>query len=316
MARKKKDNIDENQIEMVVVERMDGSGPPELIISPRVPVHAVKTQDQVSNFITKNVLDAGEQLLELEKKGKIRSQIRTKVSFSYEGIDILAKKDFGLFDQEVHDAVVSLYLASNKFISPAMVYRAMTGKTNSESINADKLKEIEESIDKCMFSRLSIDASEEAAMYGYAEAVYSGNLLSAEKVSVIMGGHKVVAYKLLIEPLLYRYAKTCKQVTAVDIKLLDTPVKKTNDIIVLQGYLLRKVESMKSDRNCGRMILFDDIYKVLNVSKEQRVQTKRIRDSLYSILQYWIDNDYISRYETVMKGKGFYGITLFFSISQ
>lgn len=309
MPRKK--NIDENQIEMIIVEKIEGNGPAELVISPRVPEQAVKTKDNVSNFITQNMLDAGEQLLELEKKGRIKQQIRTKVSFSYEGIDIQTRKEFTLFDQEVHDAVVTLYLAENQIISPAMVYRAMTGKTNSEYIHEAKLKEIEESIDKCMFSKLSIDASEEAALYGYKQAIYSGALLAAEKVSVKMGGHKVIAYKIISEPLLYRYAKTCKQITTVDIKLLDTPITKTNDTIVLQGFLLRKIEQIKSDKKYNRIILFSDIYNVLNVSKEQRVQVKRIRGYVKEILDYWVEGNYISNYEIVMKGRSFHGITIY-----
>lgn len=310
MARKK--SVDENQIEMVVVEKQEGQAA-ELVIAPRVPAQAVKTKDPVSTFITQNMLDAGEQLLELEKSGgRLKRQIRTRVSFSYEGIDILARKEFNLFDQEVHDAVVSLWLAENQFISPAMVYRAMTGKTNSEFIHTKKLKEIEDSIDKCMFSKLSIDASEEAAAYGYEQAIYSGALLSAEKVSVKMGGKKVTAYRLLTEPLLYRYAKSCKQISAVDIKLLDTPVAKTNDTIVLQGYLLRKIESMKSDRYCERSIKYEDIYKALNITKEQRVQVGRIREYVKDILNFWIEKGYIKHFEMVMQGRSFKEIVIYF----
>ena len=97
MARR--NMIDENQIEMVVVERPNEKGPAELVISPKLPEKAVKTKDNVSSFITQNLLDAGEQLLEMEKGGRVKKQIRTKVTFSYEGIDILTKKEFTLFDQ-------------------------------------------------------------------------------------------------------------------------------------------------------------------------------------------------------------------------
>lgn len=309
MPRKKKS--DENQIEMVVVEKED-DGPAELIIFPKVPSQAVKTNDDVSNFITKNILDAGEQLLELERTGRIKRQIRTKVSFSYEGIDIQTRKEFTLFDQAVHDAVVSLYLAENRFISPAMVYRAMTGKTNAEYIKPEKLKEIEESIDKCIFSKLSIDATEEATAYGYKQAVYSGALLAAEKVSVLMGGHRIIAYNITTEPLLYRYAKAGRQITSVDIKLLDTPIKKTSDNIVLQEFIMRKIEAMKGDRNYDRMILFADIYDVLNISSEQRVQVKRVRGYVKEILDFWMEKKYISNYEIVTKGKSIHGVTFYF----
>lgn len=309
----RRNTIDENQIEMVVVERPNEKGPAELVISPKLPEKAVKTKDNVSSFITQNLLDAGEQLLEMEKGGRVKKQIRTKVTFSYEGIDILTKKEFTLFDQEVHDAVVTLFKAGNHFITSAMVYRAMTGKTNSEYIHPDKLKEIEESIDKCMFSKLVIDATEEAAYYGFEEAKYDGSLLSAEKMTIKMGGRRVAAYKILVEPLLYRYAKAGKQISAIDIKLLDTPVSKTNDIIVLQGFLLRKIEAMKSDRTADRIILYDDIYKIFGINEPQKVknQLQRIRKYMDTMLEYWKGEKYITDFIVNKKGKSYYSVTIY-----
>ena len=249
----------------------------------------------------------------MEKGGRVKKQIRTKVTFSYEGIDILTKKEFTLFDQEVHDAVVTLFKAGNHFITSAMVYRAMTGKTNSEYIHPDKLKEIEESIDKCMFSKLVIDATEEAAYYGFEEAKYDGSLLSAEKMTIKMGGRRVAAYKILVEPLLYRYAKAGKQISAIDIKLLDTPVSKTNDIIVLQGFLLRKIEAMKSDRTADRIILYDDIYKILGINEPQKVknQLQRIRKYMDTMLEYWKGEKYITDFIVNKKGKSYYSVTIY-----
>ena len=189
----------------------------------------------------------------------------------------------------------------------------MTGKTNSEYIHPDKLKEIEESIDKCMFSKLVIDATEEAAYYGFEEAKYDGSLLSAEKMTIKMGGRRVAAYKILVEPLLYRYAKAGKQISAIDIKLLDTPVSKTNDIIVLQGFLLRKIEAMKSDRTADRIILYDDIYKIFGINEPQKVknQLQRIRKYMDTMLEYWKGEKYITDFIVNKKGKSYYSLTIY-----
>ena len=119
MARR--NMIDENQIEMVVVERPNEKGPAELVISPKLPEKAVKTKDNVSSFITQNLLDAGEQLLEMEKGGRVKKQIRTKVTFSYEGIDILTKKEFTIISPKpplgafffLHSRGTSLFLMSS-----------------------------------------------------------------------------------------------------------------------------------------------------------------------------------------------------------
>lgn len=186
-------------------------------------------------------------------------------------MDIQTKYGFTAFDQEVHDSVVSLYLAGNERFTPAMVYRAMTGKTDSEYVHESRVHEIEKSIDKIRFPQLKIDAGEEAIAFGYDQAYYSGNMLNADKVELKMGRSRVTGYRLLAAPLLYRYTKTSNQISAVDIKLLDTPVVKTEDIIVLQGFLLRKIESMEK-HNTERILFFDDIYEHLGAMEATRLK--------------------------------------------
>jgi hypothetical protein len=128
-----------------------------------------------------------------------------------------------------------------------------------------------------------------------------------------MGGRRVAAYKILVEPLLYRYAKAGKQISAIDIKLLDTPVSKTNDIIVLQGFLLRKIEAMKSDRTADRIILYDDIYKIFGINEPQKVknQLQRIRKYMDTMLEYWKGEKYITDFIVNKKGKSYYSVTIY-----
>ena len=128
-----------------------------------------------------------------------------------------------------------------------------------------------------------------------------------------MVGRRVAANKILVEPLLYRYAKPVKQISAIDIKLLDTPVSKTNDIIVLQGFLLRKIEAMKSDRTADRIILYDDIYKIFGINEPQKVknQLQRIRKYMDTMLEYWKGEKYITDFIVNKKGKSYYSVTIY-----
>ena len=134
-----------------------------------------------------------------------------------------------------------------------------------------------------------------------------------KKMTIKMGGRRVAAYKILVEPLLYRYAKAGKQISAIDIKLLDTPVSKTNDIIVLQGFLLRKIEAMKSDRTADRIILYDDIYKIFGINEPQKVknQLQRIRKYMDTMLEYWKGEKYITDFIVNKKGKSYYSVTIY-----
>ena len=57
MARR--NMIDENQIEMVVVERPNEKGPAELVISPKLPEKAVKLKLHCNIQIKKKELSSG-----------------------------------------------------------------------------------------------------------------------------------------------------------------------------------------------------------------------------------------------------------------
>ena len=304
--RKKK--VDQNQISFFEMESFQ---PPEVVITSKVPDSFVQTQDNVSNALTTDLMDESERILELEKKkGRKKSSYITKITITYEGVDIQNRYGFSAFDQEVHDSVVSLYLAGNEYITPAMVYRAMTGKTESEYVHDDRVQEIERSIDKCRFSQLKIDAVEEAKAFGYDQATYSGNMLNADKVEIKTGGHRVTGYKLLAEPLLYRYTKASNQISVVDIKLLATPITKTIDIIVLQGFLLRKIEAMKNV-NSERILYFSDIYEHLEAENATRQKKEKIRKFCKEILEFWIQKNYIKQYCFNNKGRVIHSITVF-----
>ena len=301
----RKKNVDLEQISLF---ELDSFQPPEVIVS-KVPEQYIQTQEKVSNLMTDELLMEGERILELEKKkGRKKSSYITKISFTYEGIDIQNRYGFTAFDQEVHDSIVSLYLAGNECFTPSMVYRAMTGKTDSEYVHESRVREIEESIDKIRFSQLKIDAGEEAEAFGYDQAFYSGNMINADKIELKMGRNRVTGYKLLAIPLLYRYTKESNQISAVDIKLLDTPVAKTEDTIVLQGYMLRKIESMKKN-NADRTLFFNDIYEHLNVVESTRQKKEKVRKAVKVILEFWIKKGYIKTYTYNKKGRAICSVT-------
>lgn len=293
------------EIQMIQEESHEGLMP----VSATVPKEMVKTKDRVSNMLVDNFLNEGEKVLQMEVRQSAKP-ITTKVTFSYEGVDIFAKQEFTSFDREVHDAVVSLMLAGNKVIAPSMVYRTMAGKTKSEYVTHEKIEEISRSIDKCMFSKIVIDASEEAKVYeNFESAQFSGNLISAEKMQVIINGQKVEAYKLLNPPILYRYATSKKQIAKIPMVLLDTPLNKTTEVIILQGYLLRRIEAMRSPR-VSNIILYETIYKALGAENASRQKKSNIRENVRVILQYWIEQNYIQSYVENNKGKMKYSISI------
>lgn len=279
------------------------------------PQNFLKTGDRISNNIVKG-FQAGKAVYKANKKTDNGVEpIITRVSFVYKNVDIYAPKDdddkgFTSLDKEVHDAVVSLYAAGNKVFSPAMVYRTMAGKGDAAFVPPDKLKEITASIYKCMSSIITIDTSEEALIYGL-ESMYSQNLIYAKAVTLKTKGWEVSAFMLIDEPLLYKYAKMKRQIFSVPLRVLDSPPSKTNDIIVLQGYLVRVVESLRRSGNkASSEILYSTLYELLDCQDAVKQKLQRIRDNVKSILNYWVDIEYISGFKENSKNRSKYSIEL------
>ena len=96
-----------------------------------------------------------------------------------------------------------------------------------------------------MFSHAVIDASQEAQLRGLDKARYDSNLLNAKRLTVSANGQTTEAIKILDTPILYDYAERRNQIGRFDVKLLDSPVNKTEENIVLDGYLRRRIDASK-----------------------------------------------------------------------
>lgn len=279
----------------------------------KIPSHLIKTKDKISNTIIDSFINQGEQSLKMEKAGATVKPITTKVTFTYEGVDIQARNEFTAFDREVHDSIVSLYISGNKIVTPSMVYRTMTGKTKTEFVNPSTIKEILKSIDKCLFSKIMIDATEELSQYNLTKAVFSGNLIYAKSVSLEFNGKLVNSYEILATPILYEYASEKNQLAKIPLKLLDTPLNKTKDTIVLQGYLIRRIESMKSPKSrTSNVILYETIYKFCKIETATRQKLERTRNDVKIMLDYWVQQGYISSYEETTQGRTKYSLIINF----
>lgn len=279
------------------------------------PGEFLKTGDRISNDIVKGFKE-GEAVYKASKQTPQGAEpIVTRVSFAYKNVDIFAPKDggdkgFTSLDKEVHDAVVSLYAAGNKVFSPAMVYRTMAGKSDSAFVPQEKIQEVTASIYKCMSSIITIDASEEAPIYGL-DAMYSQNLIYAKAVTLKTKGWEVNAFKLIDEPVLFKYAKLKRQVFAVPLRVLDTPPSKTNEVIVLQGYLVRIVEILRrSPSKSANTILYSTLYELLDCAGATKQKLQRIRNHVKAILDYWVKIGYIADYRETVRDRAKYSVEL------
>ena len=234
-----------------------------------------------------------------------KSPVYTLISIDIEemknqGVTIQGRRELRPYDQEVHDAITSQYVeGGNEYITDSMIFDTISGKEGA-TLNPKQREAISNAITKLMFSHVKIDASEEAKKFGLEKFVYDGYLLPAERVTVSLNGTITECIHLFRTPPLYDYAEKRKQIGRMDVKLLNSPVNKNEETIALQGYLYRRILSMKGSSKLSPTIKYDTIYKQLEITATSdgalRKKKLKVRETVKKILEFWKKEKFILGY--------------------
>lgn len=241
---------------------------------------------------------------------KAKKPVITSVSVDFEAIEgdiaITGRKRLDRYTQSVYQAIIALWNAGNEYMTIGMIYNTMTGNKDAK-LTPTQTEMIKDSINSLRCSVVNINASDEHNLKGYGavEASYSGNLIAAEFATVkVKGKHVDGAIKVFTSPILYRYAAAKKQIATGDITLLNAPINKTPENIVLIDYLRRRVDAMPNPRTENK-IKYAAIYDTLKLSGSDntvKVKKRRIREYIEKTLDYWKERGYIESYTEYYKG--------------
>lgn len=221
----------------------------------------------------------------------------------------LADKKFFYFLKAVIDSITSLKIAGNNYQSPQTVALAMNGyKENYERAGQEFLKQVEEAIEIGRHTWLKIDATNEAKAKGYnfQEVNFDGPLIPSYGLEVVdMNGQRVKAYEIFKEPILYSYASQKREIyiCSADMLALPKKLKLTVENVILQRYLIERIEGMKNPHNVlGPVILYETIYQVLGIQETSREYKRKTRDKVKKFLDNWKDLAYIKDYHEESQG--------------
>lgn len=288
-------------------------------ITTRKPENFLSPVDKVSNNAFEGLLNSNKPLaLAMEKKGS-KKPITVMVSINFDdmqGVTIRGRKELTPYDREVHDAIVTLYVVGgNDIITLQMIYRTITGDPNAR-LTAKQAEAISNSITKLMYSNITIDATEELkAYYGVDDFKYNGYLLTIERVIATVNNTVLDAIHVMRLPILYEYANYKDQIGRVDIKLLNTPVNKNEEVITLQNYLMRRILSIKNPNSIlSPSIVYDTIYEHLNITAPTqgalRKKKANIRKQIKTILTYWKKEGFITAFTENKRGQEVHSVTI------
>lgn len=286
-------------------------------IITKYPQSYIAPTDKISSLAFSGELNAQLQQLAMERRGS-KKQITTLVSIDFEklngAVQIRGRKELTAYDREVHDAIITLFVdGGNEYITPQMIYQAMTGNPKAY-LNPKQAEAISDSITKCMYSRVIINADEEAKAYGFEKFKYDGSLISGERVTATLNGNVLECLHLLRKPILYEYADKKNQIGRFDIKLLNSPINKTEEIITLQGYLYRRILSMKGSSTLSKTIVYETVYNQIGVEASSdgalRKKKNKVRGQIKSILDFWKQEGFILGYCENKRKTELYSVTI------
>lgn len=311
-------------------------------LSSVCPAKFVIPNNKLANTMTRGVIDIGKITLEESRRGA-KKLIETTCILTYEGdnVHLSGRQPFTEYDRNVYNAVSSLYVYGDQshVVTPAMVYRAMTGLTDSEKPTAGQLAAVTRSLDKMRFIRARIDCTAELQARRItlnSKQINGGEidtyLLTADAIKVQAGGQTVRAYRIIKTPILYEYAAAVKQVLTLPASVLDVKeisevtidgakkltigarLPNTESRILIKGYLIRRIEGMKGKNGLNNPViaLYDyqkdgetrqGLYSIAGKEDPTREEMRRTREDAEKMLAYWAATGYIKSFEAKTERK-------------
>lgn len=130
------------------------------------------------------------------------------------------------FDKAILNGVSSLLIAGTIYFTIPMLYRAMIGSENP-SMREEAVQTIRERLEFMRHSTITLDCTEEAAANFIKEGqnlqslTFSQYLLPMNRMNAVLNGREVEAYFLIDTPPLFQYASNKRQISLVDMDLLN-----------------------------------------------------------------------------------------------
>ncbi len=307
-----------------------------------LPENLIVANNKLANQMTrKGLVDFGEFSLIVSPQKKNRKPIETTVMLTYEGenVKLTGRQDITEFDRLVYNAIVTLYVSgsASHIMSPAMIYRAMTGQTNTENPSDQQIDAIINSIDKMRFIRARINCTLELQSRNISlnsaqidDGRIDTSLLMAKWIKVKAGGQIIDALFVMDVPIIYEYSAALKQVLTLPASMLDVKelsvmydenghkktvvttrsLPNTETRLLIKSYLLQRIELMKGKNNMNNPViaLYDyekggeihhGLYTKVGKQNASRAEMLRIREDAEKMLSYWKIVKHIKGFEIV-----------------
>ena len=221
--------------------------------------------------------------------------------------NITLTKEINHFDKRVMSACGTAFASGYPIISATGIYYAMGNTGRPAQKHLDK---INDTLTKLDMAKVFVDNTIEAGTYNYPKFRKEDRLLHFKRVSRIVNGKTTDSIiQILEEPVLMTFARQRKQISAIPIKVLQTPARRTNNYYQIEDYLLWRIAQQKNVVNKLRdqqkkkytqhrqaeireaaklTILLKTFYERTGNAKKDNTGKKRARNTAEECLKHYI----------------------------
>lgn len=247
-----------------------------------------------------------------KKHGKIRSTFQISNENGYTQIIELSE-----FDRAVFAVCISEYLIGNRYTTPAIILRGLTGKVGKSDaeLSKDQRAAILQSIDKLMFTAFDpkiIDAFEKLNYDdGTAEKIVKAPVLPSKRVERTINGQKADIIYFTDESPLLKIAQLKGQILRYDSALLDVPNQNNTPLVItLKNYTLRRVVEIQKHK-MTLALTFDDIFKKARITDNKKAK-ENSRPTIIKFFEHLQEKGKIKSFNLTKKGNKFYSVEFTF----
>ena len=215
-------------------------------------------------------------------------------------IDCKITRQLTPFDKRIYIAVGALWNSGNPIITATQIYKVMGNRGQPK---ADYVKKINDSLTKMGAAWIVVDNGRESSVYkNYPHFRYDAPLLPFERRSAFVNNmFTESAIHLFREPPMISFAKQRNQITAIEQKVLESPISKTDANLRLEDYLLERIGHMKSEKSkASNKVLYSTLYEKCGI--ETSKQRSRAPEKIKKYLDHYKGCGFIAGYRIEKDG--------------
>lgn len=236
------------------------------------------------------------------RKGK-EANIYVLLDFDeMKGTGVTISRPLTSYDKRVFIASANLKEQGHDTVTTAQIYEAMGNRGRP---NAAQRQKILKSIETMSLCRVTLDNSEEAAMYTKYDKVKRTFYLLPTTIDKGYVNGLIVddAINIIELPRLFTFAKQRGQFASTSVALLESPISQTEANLQLEDYLLTRISRMKNAKKHKKpyspVILLDTLYKNCNINDKHK--RSRATEKIERLLQHYQKEGFIKGYKLTSK---------------